>query len=114
MNTYISHQVFSIDMQPKQNISIPKDNENISKNVGLHEDEESTLEERDIEKDHRNLGGKNSDIKSCAKDGLSGRTFHAGLLGSESSSSLRKVRFSDQKFSTGTFVSNSKYNHLGF
>ena len=90
------------------------EDENASKNVGPHEDEESILEEQDIEEDHRNLGGKSSDTRSCARDGLSGRTPQAGLLGSELSSSLREVRFSDQEFAAGTSVSNIKYNHPGF
>ncbi len=45
---------------------------------------------------------------------LPGRTPQAGLLGSELSSSLREVRFSDQEFAAGTPVFNIKYNHLGF
>ncbi len=43
---------------------------------------------------------------------LSGHTPQAGLLGSESLSSLKEVRFCDQEFATGTPVSNIKYNHL--
>ncbi len=58
--------------------------------------------------------GESSDTESRAKEGLSGRTPQAGLLGSESSSSLREVRFSDQEFAASTPVSNIKYNHPGF
>ncbi len=82
--------------------------------MGPHEDEKSTLAEQDIKRDHRNLVGESSDTRSHARDGLSGRTPQAGLLGSESSSSLREVRFSDQEFAAGIPVSNIKYNHLGF
>ena len=70
-------------MQPKQDTPIPGDDENASENVGPHEDEESTLEEQDIEEDHRNLGGKSLNTKSRVKNGLSRRTSQAGLLGSE-------------------------------
>ncbi len=45
---------------------------------------------------------------------IPGRTLQAGLLRSESSSSLREVMFSDQEFATGTLVFNIKYNHSGF
>ncbi len=45
---------------------------------------------------------------------LSGRTPQAGLLGSESSSFLREVRFSDQELAAGIPMFNIKYNYLGF
>ncbi len=45
---------------------------------------------------------------------LPGRTPQAGLLGSESSLSLREVWFSDQEFTADTPVCNIKYNHPGF
>ena len=57
INIYTSHQVLSIRMQPKQNTPIPEKDENASENVGPHENEESILEEQDIEEDYRNLGG---------------------------------------------------------
>ncbi len=58
--------------------------------------------------------GESSDTGSHARDGLSGRTPQTGLLGSESSSSLREVKFNDQEFAAGTLVSNIKYNHPRF
>ncbi len=58
--------------------------------------------------------GESSDTGSRTKDDLSRCTTKAGLLGSESSSSLKEVRFSDEEFVTGTPISNIKYNHLGF
>ena len=73
-----------------------------------------TLEEEDIEGDYRKLGGKSSDIENRARNGLVERTPQSGLLRSESSSSLREVRFSDQEFAASTLVSNIKYNHFGF
>ncbi len=54
------------------------------------------------------------ETKSCTKDDLSGRTPQTGLLGSELSSSLKKIRFSDEEFAADTPVSNIKYYHLGF
>ncbi len=113
MNTCTSQQDLSICMH-KQDTPIPRENDNASGNFGPHEDEESTLKEQDIEEDHRNLVGKSSDTESYTSDDLSRHTPQAGLLGSESSSSLREVRFSDQKFAAGTPVSNIKYNHPGF
>ncbi len=82
--------------------------------MGPHEDEESTLAEQNIEGDHRNLVSESSDTRNRARDGLSGHTPQVGLLGSESSSSLREVRFNDQEFAAGTPVSNIKYNYPGF
>ncbi len=77
-------------------------------------DEKSILEGQDIEEDLRNSVGKSSDTGSRVRDDFSGRTLQAGLLGCESSSSLREVRFSNQKFAIMTSVSNINYNHPGF
>ncbi len=82
-------------MQPKQDMPIPGEDDNTSDNFGLYEDEEFILEEQDIESDYRNLVGESSDTGSHARDGLSRRTPQDGLLASESSSSLREVRFSE-------------------
>ncbi len=115
MNTCTSQQVLPVRMQSKQHVPIPEEDDNASENFGPHEDEESPLEEKDIEGDHRNSVGEcSSNAGSRARDGLSERTPQAGLLGSKSSSSLREVRFSDQEFAAGTPVSNIKYNHPGF
>ena len=114
INIYTSHQVLFIHIQLKQDILIQGKNENASKNVGSHEDEQLTLEEQDIEKDHRNLGGKSSDTRNHARDGLSGCTLQSELLENELSSSLREVRFNDQEFATSILISNIKYNHPRF
>ncbi len=82
-------------MQPKQDTLILGKDDNALGNFVPYEDEKSTLEEQDIERDHRNLIGKSSDTESRARDGLSRRTPQAELLESELSSSLREVRFSD-------------------
>ncbi len=74
MNTCTSQQVLPICLQPKQDMPIPGEDENTSDNFGLYEDEESILEEQDIEGDHRNSVGESSDTRSHARDGLSGRT----------------------------------------
>ena len=73
-----------------------------------------TLEKQDIEEDHKILESKSLDTRSRVRDDLSGRTPQARLLGNELLSSLREVRFSDQKFTVGILVSNIKYNHPGF
>ena len=97
-------------MQPKQDMLIPGEDDNISDNFGPYEDKQSTPEAQNIEGDHRDLVGESSDTRSRAREG---RTPQDGLLGSESSSSLRKDRFNKQKFSAGTLVSNIKYDHSG-
>lgn len=74
MNIYTSQQVFSIHIQPKQNILILKEDNNTSDNFASHENEKSTLKKQDIEKDYRNLVDKSSDIRSHVKDNLSGYT----------------------------------------
>ena len=101
-------------MQPKQNTPIPGKDENALENTEPHDNEESILEEQDIERDHTNLGSKSLDTRSRARDGLSEHTPQARLFGSELSSFLREVRFSDQEFAAGTLVFNIKYNHFGF
>ena len=53
------------------------------------------------------------DTRSHARDGLSERTPQYGLLASELSASLREVRFSEQEFPVGKFISDIKYPHLG-
>ncbi len=111
MNICTSQQVLPIRMQLKQDTPIPKEDENTSDNFGLHGDEKSILEEQDIEVDHRNSVGKSSDTGSHARDGLSGRTPQDGLFASESSSSLREVRFREQEFPAGISVSDIKYHH---
>ena len=66
-----------------------------------------------MERNYRDLVGKSLDTGSRARNGLSGHTFLAGLLASASSSSLRKVRFSEQEFLAGKLVSDTKYHHPG-
>ncbi len=100
-------------MQPNYNTLIPGEDENTSENFGLYEDEESILEEQDIERDHRNLVGESSDTGSSVKDGLSRRIPQDGLLTSELSSSLREVRFSEQEFPADIPISDIKYHHPG-
>lgn len=86
--------------------------DNALDNFGFYEDEESTPKIQDIEGDYRDLVGNSSDTGSYIRDDLLGCIYQDRLLENESSLSLRKVRFSDQKFATGTFVSIIKYNHL--
>lgn len=38
-------------MQPKQNIPIPRDDNNVSENFGSHEDEKFKLKEYDIKRE---------------------------------------------------------------
>ena len=53
---------------------ILRKNNNVLENFGPNEDKKSTLKKQNIEGDHINLVGKNSDTKSHTKDSLSGRT----------------------------------------
>ena len=114
INTYASHEVFPIYMQPKQNIPILGEDENISNNDGLYENKKSILEEQDIEKNHKNLEGKSLNTRSRAKNGLSRRNPQARLFKNLLSSSLKEVRFNIEEFATGILVSNIKYNEFGF
>ena len=110
INTCTSQQVFSIHMQPEQDMLILGEDNNVSENFGPHKDDKS--EEQDIEGDHRNLVGKRSDIESHVKDGLLGRTPQDGLLANKLSASLKEVRFSKQEFLTSKPVSDIKYPHF--
>ena len=71
-----------------------KDND-VSKNFVPYEVEKSTLKKQKIKGNQRDSIGKNSDIGSRVKNGLSGHTFQAGLFVNELSSSLKEVRFSE-------------------
>lgn len=59
-----------------------REDDSKSDNFWFHEDEESRLEEQDIERNHRDLG-KSSDTGSCRRDSLLGRTLSDELLVSE-------------------------------
>ena len=85
------------------------EDDNALDNFRPYEDEKSTSKMQNIERDHKDLIGKNSDTGSHAGVGYTPQDW---LLGSESSLSLIKVRFSEQEFSTGTPVFNIKYDHL--
>ena len=111
IKTCMSQQVIFIHMQPKQNILILGEDDNISENFRPHENKESTLEKQDIEGDYTNLIGKSWDTGNCPRDGLSRRILQDELLAKESSSSLTEVRFSKQEFSASKLVSNIKYYH---
>ena len=84
--------------------------DNRSDNFGSYKDEKSISEAQDIEKDYRDLVGKSLVTGNHAR---AKHTLQDGLLRSESSSSLRKVRFSEQELSAGTLVSNIKYDYPG-
>ena len=45
---------------------MPQEDDNASDNFGIYEDEKSTPEVQDIEKDHRDLVSKSSGTGSCA------------------------------------------------
>ena len=97
-------------IQPKEDMLILGEDDNALDNFGPYKNEESTPVAQNIKGDHRNLVGKSSDTGSCAR---AGRTLQDGLLGNESSSFLREVRFSEQEFSADIPVFNIKYDHPG-
>lgn len=67
---------------------------------------------QDGKDDHRNKIAKSSDNKRLTNI-LSRHTLQDGLLANELLSSLRKVRFNKQEFSSGKPISDIKYHHLG-
>ena len=88
---------------------MPRENDNASDNFEVYEDEKSTPEVQDIEKDYRDLVGKSSDTKSRTRVG---RTPEDGIFRSKLLSSLREIRFSEQEFPASILISNIKYDHL--
>ena len=73
---------------------MPKEDDTTSINFRPHKNENSVLEKKDIEEDLRYLVGKSSKTRSYVRDDLSGHILQNELFVSESSSSLREVRFS--------------------
>lgn len=61
-------------MQPKQDIPMPRKDDNALKNFGVYEDKKSTLKKQDIKRDCKDLVGKSSNTESYAKDNLLGCT----------------------------------------
>ena len=100
-------------MQFKQDMSMPGEDNDVTENFRLYENEESKLKKQEMERDQRDLVGKSLDTRSNARDGLSELSFQAGLFASKSSLSLKEVRFSKQEFSTGKPISDIKYHHSG-
>lgn len=90
-------------------MQIPDDNNNVLDKLRPHEDEKSILKEQDIEDNPKDLVGKSLDVKSQAKDMISGCTPQNQLFKSKLLSSLREIRFTIKEFSTDTLVSNIKY-----
>ena len=72
---------------------MPKKDDITSINFRPHEDNNSVLERKDIEKDLRYFVGKSLNIRSHIQDNLLGRMSQNRLFVSESSSSLREIRF---------------------
>ena len=87
----IIQQVFLIHMILKEDMPMPGENNKPSDNFGPYQEKEFTPEAQDTEKDHRDVLGKSSDTKSHTKVG---QTPQNRLLRSESSLSLKEVRFS--------------------
>lgn len=110
--TQIIQQVFSIHIQLNQNIPMPREDNNALENFVPHKDKKSILEKQDIKKDYRDLIGKSSDTRSHARDDLSRCTPQNRFLANELLSSLRKIKFNEQEFSIGKFVSDIKYHYL--
>lgn len=65
---------------------------------------------QDEKEDQKDLVGKSLDNESI-RDRLPRCISQDGLFASQSISFLKEVRFSEQKFPAGSFVSNIKYNY---
>ena len=102
-------QLFLTHMQYKEDMPMLGKDDNVSENFALCEDEKSTLEAQNIKRDYKVSVSKSLDRGRRAR---TGRTPQDGLLGSNSLSSLREVKFNKQEFPTGTLVSSIKYDHL--
>ena len=107
-------QVFLIFMPPKQDTPMLRENDNTLENFVPYKDKESTIENQEIEKDHRDLVGKSFDIRSCTKDCLSGHIPQARLFASELLSFLKEVKIGKQEFPADKFILEIKYHHPGF
>lgn len=101
-------------MQPKENTPIPKKNDDISKNLGFYMNEEFTLKEQEIKRDHKNLVDKSLDIRNYARNGLSGHIPYPRLLTNKSLLSLKEVRFSKKEFPISKPLLDIKYHHIDF
>lgn len=80
INLYTSEWIFLIYIQPKQDIIIPRKDNNVSDNFGPYEDKKSILEKYDIQGNYKNLVDKNLNTKSCIKNGLSKYTSQTELF----------------------------------
>ena len=92
---------------------MPGKDDNVSNHIVYYEEDEYILERQDMEKNYIDLINKSLDIRNCIGDMMSERIFQDGLLRSELSSFLRKVRFSEQEFPAGIPIFNIKYHYLG-
>ena len=70
---------------------MPEEDNNLSKNFELHENEKFILKKQKMEKDHRDLVNKSL----STRNDLLKHTLQVGLFVSELSSSLREVRISE-------------------
>lgn len=114
MNIYTSQfnqQFLPIYILPKQTIKIVKKDYNILNNFGSYKNEKPVIKGLEVEKDDIDLVNKSSNTENHVKDILSGYINHVKLFGIELLSSLRQVRFIDEDFIAGIFISNIIYNH---
>lgn len=109
----IIQQVPLIRMQSKQDMLILEEQNNLSNSFGLNEDEKFLFEEQDIEEDYGNSINKNLDTKNYTRNSLSKHMSLDGLLVNNLLSSLRKFKFSEQKFYVSKLLSNIKYHSPG-
>lgn len=91
-----------------------KENDNLWDNFRPQINEKLTIKRSNIEANGIDLVGKSLDTEIDVKDMLLRRISQDELLQIDFSWSLKKVRFSDQKFATNIYISNIKYNDLRF
>lgn len=95
-------------------MSMLKEYDNASNNFWLHVDEESILKKQNLKKDNRDLVDKSLEVRSCAKDSLSGHTSQDELFACELLLFLIEVVFSKQEFLTYKPILDIKYYYADF
>lgn len=92
---------------------MPKKDDNVSKYFKSHKNEEYTLENQNIERNHRNLVRKSLNTGNHARKYLSGCISQDGLFESQLLLFLREVKFGKLEIFAGKLVSDIKYHYLG-
>lgn len=82
-------------MQPKQDMLIAGEDNNVSDNFNTYLNKKFILDEQDIEKNYKDLVDKNVDTQSCTRDELLKYTSQDRFLVYELSLFLKEIKFSE-------------------